>query len=267
VKIGIVGCGYVGQAAALYWKQKGHHIAVTTRQPERVAFLQSLADSVTVLNSGALETFVSQQEALLISVAPDRFSDYASTYLHTAKQIAEQARDSDLKHLFYTSSTSIYGDYGGAWIDEITPLKHDHENGKILSETEQVLLGCTSKDLKVCILRLGEIYGPGREIENRLRRMQNQSFAGTGHSYTNLVHLTDIVMALDFALQHNLNGIYNLCNDFHIPRNLFYEKLCQKEQIPPIKWDHERSNFHQGNKRVSNQKIKNVGFSFTHPNY
>jgi hypothetical protein len=64
-----------------------------------------------------------------------------------------------------------------------------------------------------------------------------------------------------------LNGIYNLCNDFHIPRKPFYERLCQKRQIPPIQWDPTLTSLHQGNRRVSNQKIKTAGFAFTHPDY
>jgi nucleoside-diphosphate-sugar epimerase len=268
MRIGIVGCGYVGQAAATHWKQMGHHVAVTTRHSDRIPFLKTLADQVYLLGTQSLDAFIAQQEALLICVAPDAVSDYTSTYLHTAKQVAEQTKwSSTLQHILYTSSTSIYGDHAGAWVDESTLLKPVHENAKILSETEQILLSCASTHLKVCIFRLAEIYGPGREIENRLRRMQPQSFPGTGDSYTNLIHLTDIVLALDFALQHGLNGIYNLCNDFHIPRHLFYDWLCEKEQMTAIKWDPTRTHSHQGNRRVSNQKLKSAGYVFSHPTY
>lgn len=268
MKIGIVGGGYVGQAIASHWKQQEHQVAITTRRSERITFLQTFANQVCFLGSQSLNSFIAEQETLLICVAPGPCSDYASTYLHTARQAVEQAaRCPALQQIFYTSSTSVYGDHTGAWVDEMTPIMPTHENAKILYETEQTLLGCASNHLNVCIMRLGEIYGPGREIENRLRRMQHQSFAGSGDSYTNLIHLTDIVLALDFALRHSLKGIYNLCSDFHIPRQLFYERLCQEKQIPHIKWDPARSNLHHGNRRVSNQKIKATGFAFTHPTY
>ncbi len=268
MKIGIMGCGYVGQALASKWKQEGHYVSVTTRKPERVASLQAFANEIYLLNSQPLATFLSQQEALLISVAPDSSSDYATTYLQTARQVAEQViKSPSLQQIFYTSSTSVYGDHQGEWVDEALPLVPTHEKTKILYEAEKILLNCPSNHLSVCILRLGEIYGPGREIEHRLRRMQHQSFAGKGDSYTNLIHLTDIIQALDFALRHCLHGIYNLCSDFHLPRRLFYDKVCQQEGLGPIRWDPSQDNFHVGNKRVSNQKIKQAGFTFTHSTY
>lgn len=266
MKIGIIGCGYVGQAMALRWKQEGHTIAVTTRHPEKVPSLESLAHHVHVLKEGTLNSFLSQQDAVLVSVAPSASSDYRSTYLNTAQQIKERvAQTPGLKQIIYTSSTSVYGDHQGAWVDENTLIVPAYESARILHETEQVLLGCASTHLKVCILRLGEIYGPGREIGERLRRMHSQLFAGTGESYTNLIHLTDIVEALHFTLKQRLEGVYNLCNDFHIPRRQFYEQLCQQAGIPSIQWDPTKTSQHAGNKRVSNQKIKSTGFVFSKP--
>lgn len=262
MKIGIIGCGYVGQAAALYWKQQ-HQVSATTRSSTKAAHLQEIVNNVYVLEKHSLSSFIKQQDALLISVAPDTSSNYLSTYLHTAQQVVEHGNQ---QHIVYTSSTSVYGDHEGAWVDENTPILPLYENTQILYETEQVLLEGMSKGLKVCILRLGEIYGPHRTIEDRLRRMQHQSFAGTGAAYTNLIHLTDIVHALDFALQNKLQGIYNLCSDFHMPRKIFYENLCQKEQLTSIQWDAHRTQQH-GNKRVSNEKIKKEGFLFTHLSY
>ncbi len=266
MKIGIIGCGYVGQASGLRWKLGGHLLAVTTRRPERAESLRIVADQIYLLNSQNLGPFIAQQEALLISIAPDATSTYASTYLKTAQQMAEQVTQAPaLQQILYTSSTSVYGDQGGAWVDENCHIIPSHDNAKILYDTEQILLGCSSEKLKICILRLGEIYGPGREIEQRLRRMQHQPFAGTGEAYTNLIHLSDIVSALDFALRNRLNGIYNLCNDFHMPRKLFYQKLCEQEKIPFIQWDPTKPSMHGGNRRVSNQKIKNTGFIFECP--
>lgn len=260
MRIGIIGCGYVGQAAALYWKQKEHTVSVTTRRPERISLLQSLVDNVYLLTNPSLKEFILQQEALLISVAPDTQDDYHSTYLHTASEVAQHG--AHLQTVLYTSSTSVYGEQEGSWVDETLFLQPAQIKDAILHQTEQVLL----ENLQACILRLGEIYGPGRDIGKRLRRMQ-QPFAGTGESYTNLIHLNDVVNALDFALNYNLKGIFNLCNDFHIPRRDFYEQICQQEMLPPVQWDPSKMSTHAGNKRVSNQKIKSQGFVFSHPMY
>jgi nucleoside-diphosphate-sugar epimerase len=268
MKIGILGCGYVGQAAALHWKEAGHYVTASTRKFERFSHLENIANEVCLLTEHSFPYFIEKQKALLICVAPDAASDYASTYLETAKCVAKHTdRASNLQQIIYTSSTSLYGDQEGAWVDENMPIQHLDENKRILYETEQILLSTSSQNRHICILRLGEIYGPGREIEARLKRMQHQSFAGNGESYTNLIHLSDIVNALHFALTHQLQGIYNLCNDFHIKRRQFYQEICQKENIPSIQWDPTRQSFHGGNRRVSNEKIKNAGFTFKYPYY
>ncbi|CUI16327.1 conserved hypothetical protein [Candidatus Protochlamydia naegleriophila] len=261
MKIGILGCGYVGQAAAHYWKLAGHHISVTTRKQERIASLQQCADEVHLIQDLLLFPFLSEIEALLVSVAPDSNSTYLATYLQTAQQIAEHLpRLPKLKHILYTSSTSVYGDFQGDWVDEATPLAALSDNGRCLYQTEQTFLETTVG--RVVIFRLGEIYGPGRYVSDRLRRSPTLTFPGTGNQYTNLIHLTDIVRALDFALAKSLHGLFNLCNDLHLPRREFYDKLCQQANLPKIAWDPSRASPHGGNKKVSNQKIKNLGFAF-----
>ncbi len=266
MKIGILGCGYVGQSIALKWKREGHLVTVTTRDPQKIQQLQSIANQVHLLEPNNLPSFITQQQVLLVSVAPDHCSSYLSTYLQTAEQIATCIPTClALRHLIYTSSTSVYGDQGGAWVDENTPITYQNENSKILHETEQTLLKCSSEKLDVCILRLGEIYGPGREFFQRLKRMQFQSFAGTGQSYTNIIHLIDIVESLNFVLKHRLKGIYNLCNDLHLPRQQFYDQICHNIGLPPTLWDATRLSLHAGNRRVANHKIKSAGFKFTYP--
>lgn len=268
MRIGIIGCGYVGQSMASQWKKEGHYICVTTRKLNRLPELQLCANEVHLISPLSLRAFIQSQEVLLITVAPDSSSDYISTYLNLAQQVVNDAKEARaLSHILYTSSTQVYGNHRGDWVDENTPIQNLNENGKILYETELILQQLASEKMKVCIFRLGEIYGPGREIEQRLRRMQHQTFSGNGASYTNLIHLTDILNALDFALKHQLQGIYNLCNDFHETRYEFYEKLCQRENLPPVQWDPLRASLHGGNRRVSNSKIKDVGFHFTYSNY
>ena len=120
-------------------------------------------------------------DALLISVAPDSSSDYTSTYLQTAQLIAKEApKISSLKHILYTSSLSVYGDHQGNWVIKHSPAPAN-ENAKILLETEKTLLNCSTNNLKVCVN--GEIYGPGREIENRLKRMIHSPFQAQGDPY------------------------------------------------------------------------------------
>lgn len=270
MKIGILGCGYIGKAIASKWKLDGHIVSVTTRKIEKIEYLKTFANHVYLLNpenSLSWDDFIQNQEILLVCVAPDLNSDYRGTYLNTALAIANSLlrMTHPPKQILYIGSTSVYGEYAGEWVDEAMPLYPLNENGKILAQTEEIFSECESPNLKICILRLGEIYGPEREIESRLIRMSPCHFAGTGESYTNLIHRDDILKALNFALQNSLNGIYNLCNDFHLKRRHFYDILCKNKNLPLVQWNASQNSPHGGNRRVSNKKIKGMGFSFDHP--
>lgn len=260
MRIGILGCGYIGEAAAIHWRNKGNIVTAATRRPDRAPHLASIADHVFLL-SQPLELFLKQLDALLISVAPDSSASYADTYLQTAQRVAAALPNApDLRNILYTGSLSVYGDHQGKWIDEETPPAPQNENSQILLETEKTLLNCCSDKRKVCIFRLGEIFGPERKIQERIRRTISSPFPGDGSSFTNLIHRDDCVGALDFALKHHLDGIYNLCNDFHVTRRQFYETICRQENLPSVRWDPTKKSSHQGNRRASNQKLKEAGF-------
>lgn len=268
MKIGILGCGYIGQAAAKYWKAKGHEVSVTTRDSTKIEFLSSMADHVYCLERESLEQFLKNQETLIIAVAPGHKAEYSQTYLGTANKIVQFLPQlSSLRQLIYTSSTSVYGECHGDWMDENRSPFPLNEQAQILLETENIFLSCRSADTKVCIYRLGEIYGPGRQIVNRLKRMSSHSLPGNGENFTNMIHQQDVVNALDFALNRELDGLFNLCNDFHIPRRELYERLCLEHGLKPIQWDASLKSFHGGNKRITNDKLKKLGFEFVFPEF
>ena len=256
MKIGIIGCGYLGQKAARFWKQRGHFISAFTRCPEKILPLSQSVDRVFL----DFSSFITNQELLLVSVAPDQQSDYRSTYLRTAERLLQHIAGSSVTHILYTSSTSIYGDYSGEWVDEETEPRSETKEGLILLETEKVLLSLASSLLPVAILRLGELHGPGRQIADRLRRLQGVALPGTGDSYVNLTDVDELTRGLEFARLHALSGLFNFCSPFHPTRKELYNSICQKEEIPPVVWDPSRISPHAGNKRVCCRKIEQLGF-------
>lgn len=261
MKIAIVGCGYVGKAMATHWMSLGHALTVTTRSLSKADALRQYSDQVIVLENNSLAKALENQQVVLLSVAPDTSSEYEKTYLQTAKQLVSNLTNS-IKNILYTSSTSVYGDHQGSCVDEETLPKPENKNAEILLETEQTLLEVSSKGVNVCILRLGEIIGPGRTIAERLRKLNGSYLPGTGKNYTNLSPIHNIVTGLDFALNRSLNGIYNLCNDLHIPRSELYDQICDQEGLPRIQWNNKLQSPHSGNKIISSAKIKSAGFCF-----
>lgn len=269
MKIAIVGCGYIGTEVAKIWNKKGQHVTATTRRPERLEQLSAVAQKGQIwkgTDEEELVHLIADNEVFLVSIGADAQDQYENAYLKTAQLFRHLALEMDLpRHLIYTGSTSVYGDHHGLWVDEESLLKPNSDPAKILQETEKAYLSLSELGWHVCVLRLAEIYGPGRELSKRVRNLENHTLPGTGDPYTNMVHKADCALAIDYALKHNLEGIFNLADDDHPTRKELYDQIAQKFRLPKVHWDPAHKALHHGNKRVSNHKIKAAGYAFKHP--
>lgn len=269
MNIAIIGCGYIGSGAAALWTAKGDHVTATTRNMENLAKLNAIAQKSQILkgsDEAELTKLISNNEILLVTIAADGPNYYESAYLETAKMFYKIASDTNLsRHLIYTSSTSVYGDHQGLWVDEESDLLSKDELSKILIEAEKTYLSLMELGWSVSIFRLAQIYGPGRELSKKIKQLEGHVLPGHGDHYTNMVHKTDCVEAIDYARRHHLQGIFNLADDEHPTRRELYDTICHKFQLPKVTWDLTQSGFPTGNKRVSNHKIKAEGFIFQNP--
>ncbi len=275
MNIAIIGCGYVGSAVARNWQQeKNYTITVTTTSEQRVADLENIANEVVVINGDdelALRSLLQNQDAVVVSVAPkgDRQVDanvYEQTYLRTAQTLVAALQHApSVKQVIYTGSYSVYGDSKSVWLDEESPVAPANSNGQVLCDTEQVLLQAANQNLKVCILRLGGIYGEGRELVKIFSRWAGTNRPGKGEYFTHWIHLEDIVSAIDFALLNQLQGIYNLVNDVPMMARDLVELVCEHHNLPKVIWDESADEVKPYNSRVSNHKIKTAGYKFIHP--
>lgn len=267
-QICIIGCGYIGSAIAKLWSQKGYSVTATTRHTEKLDFISEIAAKGFLFKGDEeeLASLIALNEVFLVSIAPDNFEQYAKTYLHLANLFRELALETNQpRTLFYTSSTAVYGDHHGQWVDETSTLLGKSDQAKILIETEQVYHSLEELGWNCSIFRLAEIYGPGREISARVKQLEGHKMPGSGALYTNMVHRDDIVKALDYALYHELDGIYNLADDDHPIRSELYNTVAKKHHLPAVEWDPSLPSLRSDNKRVSNHKIKSEGFSFSYP--
>ncbi len=269
MNIAIIGCGYVGQAVARYWQERNFMVTVTTTTPEKVTALSEVADRVVILQGNDVEgmlKLLENQDTVLLSVGAKNSDTYTETYLQTAQTlISVMQQMKTVQQVIYTSSYSVYGLQNGASVDEETPVTPINSNGEILCETEKILLQGKSENLRVCILRLGGIYGPGRELVKIFGRAAGSTRPGDGKDITNWIHLDDIVAALEFAREHRLHGIYNLVDDAHLSSRELFERLCTQHNLPQVSWDATQQSNRAYNSRVSNQKLKDAGYKLIHP--
>ncbi len=271
MQVAIIGCGYVGSAVARLWHQQGDRVTVTTTSPSKKDQLEAIASEVVVLTGNDLtdlKQIVADSDVVLLSVgAKQREREtYERAYLETAKNVVTAIRDTGkVQQLIYTSSYSILGKQPAEIVDETATLNPADEYNEILAETEQVLLSVSELEFKTCILRLAGIYGPGRELIKIFGRISGTIRPGTGENYTNWVHLEDIVGAIAFAKEQQLQGIFHLACDRVLTRKEFFARLFEAHDLPPITWDSSQPSTRSYNLKLSNQKIKNAGYQFIHP--
>lgn len=269
MNVTILGCGYVGTAVAQCWKQQGLIVTATTTRSSRIVELQSIADHTAVVRGNdetALGTVLSNQQVVLLSLGAPNADAYEATYLQTAATLVKVLQQlPTVQQVIYTGSYAVYGDRQGEWVTEDTPVLPTNRNGEILAETEQTLLSAATADRAICIFRLGGIYGPGRELIKIFGRAAGTTRPGDGSDASNWVHLNDIVGAIEFARVHRLHGLYNLVQDSPTTTGELLRQLFVTHQLPSVTWDASQSSTRPYNARVSNQKLRSVGYEFKHP--
>lgn len=270
MKVAIIGCGYVGTAVAQHWRDEGLNVLATTTRSDRMSELMTVADRVEVLrgtDAERLRLALANRQVVLLCVGSKGQESYADTYLGTAQTLAQILPATDVQHLIYTSTGSVYGQHQGAWVTEAMPPTPATENGKIIAAAEQTLLAATTPERQVCILRLGGIYGPGRTLEKIYSRSAGKVRSGKGDEGSNWVHLDDIVGAIDWVRQNRLSGIYNVVQDEVPTVRELITTVCDRYGLNPVTWDENKPSDRAYNVRISNAKLKRTGYQFVHPTF
>lgn len=269
VRIFVLGAGYIGMGIINQSKNSDDSFIASTTTKAKLSLLEKIVDKALILEGVEKEKLTEifkECDGMIVCAAPRQQNNYEFTYLQTAKAIKSALKGRDKPfYLLYTGSTSVYGDHHGKSVDENSPRLFSSEKEKILCETEDVYLDCTTPSITVCILRLAGIYGPDREIENRAKKLSGLVMAGNGEQPTNHVHRDDILLAVQFCFKNRYAGVYNLANEDHRSRRQLYEAICRRIGVSPPIWGTEKIPEHGSNCCVSNKKICSEGFVFRYP--
>jgi nucleoside-diphosphate-sugar epimerase len=278
-----LGFGYCARHYVTHFGKRFDRIVGTTRDAGRAATLAAKSfggRSVEMLvfegaaASADVAAAVKSADALLISAAPAETGDPVLAALET--QIASANR---LSSVVLLSTLGVYPDSGGAWIDETAEVVRGRArrgDARIDAEQAWQALG-TRRNLPVCILRLGGIYGPGQNGLLRLLRGSAQRVAKPGH-VSNRIHVYDIAQAIDAAFARRADGIFNVVDDEPASPSeqiAFAAELLGIEPPPEIPYaDAARHlspfalSFYDGCIRARNDKLKTVlGVKLRYPNY
>lgn len=266
------GIGYSAGFLARDLIGKGWKVAGTCRSRDRQVELSRLGIEAHLFDRdhplGNLADLLAQASHLLSSVPPDAKGDPVID-LHRVE--IEDARH--LAWIGYLSTTGVYGDRDGGWVDEMSELKPTGERGSRRLAAEQAWLSLRQP---AHLFRLAGIYGPGSSALDTVREGRAKRIVKPGQIFSR-IHVADIVQTLEASIARPHPGAaYNVCDDDPAPPAdviAFAAALLNAPPPPEVPFaEAELSpmarSFYDDNKRVSNSRIKReLGVALRHPSY
>lgn len=265
-----IGHGYTAQALARRLHGAGWRIIGTTRSADKARDLAEDGIDARVWPGDDLGPALAEATHLLSSVSPDADGDPVLSALGAA--IAEAAPG--LAWAGYLSTTGVYGDRDGGWVDETTPVAPATERGHRRAEAEAAWRAIPG--LPIHVFRLAGIYGPGRSALDRLRAGTARRIVKPGQVFSR-IHIGDIAQVLAASMQRPAPGaVYNVCDDLPAPPQDVIEHAAELLGLPvppAIPFEEAElspmaASFYSDSKRVRNDRIKeDLGVSLLHPDY
>ncbi|WP_120500196.1 SDR family oxidoreductase [Roseovarius sp. EL26] len=264
------GHGYSAQALARLLLPQGWRVIGTTRKAEKAEALRAEGVEAVIWPGSDLTPIFAEATHLLVSAGPDADGDPVLR----ACEGQIRALAPQLEWAGYLSTTGVYGDHQGGWVDEDTALSPSTKRGQMRVEAEAAWQAI--EGLPLHIFRLAGIYGPGRGPFSKVRAgtarriiKDNQVFSRT--------HVEDIAQILAASItKPNPGGIYNVCDDDPAPpedvigyaAELLGLPLPLSERFEEAEMTPMARSFYAESKRVRNDRIKDeLGVQLLYPNY
>lgn len=265
------GLGYCADYLSAKLIKQGWQVSATCRTSEKAAVLEASGIRPVLLSCKKVTvTDLGKADHILISAPPEQ--DGSDPVLNFAEAALAALQD-QIKWVGYLSTTGVYGDHQGAWIDEETPAGLLSERGqrRVAAEAQWAATG-----LPMHYFRLAGIYGPGR---NSLRALQNgtaRRVVKQGQVFSR-IHLADITRILEASMANpNAGRAYSVCDDTPAPPQDVVTYAAELMGVsPPALQDFATAelspmarSFYGENKRIRNNRIKEeLGVSLEYPDY
>jgi nucleoside-diphosphate-sugar epimerase len=267
----IIGCGYLGRRVAARWIADGDDVFALTRSEQNATSLQKqgitpilgdVTSSTTLQSLPACDT-------VLHAVGFDRTAAASKRAVYVDGLSSVLDRMAGLCGRFiHISSTSVYGQQEGEWVDEDSPCEAKNESGEICIAAERLVLDRFSSNAtkgQGTVLRLSGIYGPDRLL-SRIDALKNaQPLPGPEDGWLNLIHVEDAAQAIvTCAKAETIESVYLVSDDRPVLRGDYYRLLAKLVNAPEPTFDPDAVARHSRgiNKRCRNQKLRE-GLSVT----
>ncbi len=265
----IAGCGYLGQALGLHLIQEGHFVCGLRRRrgglPAELCW--SRADLTRTETLGNLP---GPFDVVFYTAGADRRSEegYQAAYVQGLSNLIQalQLQHPPVHRLFFTSSTAVYGQSAGEWVDEDSPAAAGHFRGCLLRAAEELLL---QGPIAGTVIRIGGIYGPGRHrLIESVRRGEACCYEGPPR-YLNHVHRDDCVGVLAHLMGlDNPRPLYLLVDHDPAEQCQVLRWIANRLDLPaPPLMPSEGRSPARGNKRCRNARLIGSGYTFRYATF
>ncbi len=285
-KLFCFGLGYVGRRLGLKLLAGGWRVAGTTRSLEKAEALRKQGFEVHLFDRGHHladpQRMLAGTTHLLTTIAPDAEGDVVIGQQH--ERLADLGNDERFRWAGLISTTGVYGDAQGAWVDEETPPKPSGERGRRRLEQEEAWKRLSRRaGLPLHIFRLPGIYGPGRSALDQVKSGSARLIDKPGQVFSR-IHVDDIVGALMVSMEKTRPddaewpALYNIADDLpasslEVTRHAF--ELLGKTPPAPIPFEEAAKSmspmalsFYADSRRVSNTRMKEeLGYELIYPDY
>ncbi len=263
----IVGAGYLGGAIARLFLAQKMTVAALVRTEPRAAQLAAAGIDPIVADLFSPSTFqnLPAAQAVIFSPAPQVHDADNYRYLYRegiGDVLAVLARHSEPpRRVLYTSSTGVWGDQAGAWVDESVPPSPDSERAEILLQAEQQIL---RSGFPAIVLRLAGIYGPDR---NRVESFRSRHWPEIeSDSVMNMIHVQDAASAAVYLLARAEPGTLAVgVDNLPVRQSEFCAWLGAKLKMK--RREIVIGEIKPEGKRCRNTRLKQLGFSFKYPTF
>ena len=264
------GHGYSARALSRILLPQDWRIIGTTRDEDKAVRLMNEGVEPRIWPGADMIPALNAATHILISAGPDDAGDPILAQLET--EIA--ARADQFEWVGYLSTTGVYGDHNGDWVDEETPLTPATKRGIARVEAEAAWQAIP--DLPLHIFRLAGIYGPGRGPFAKVRNGTARRIIKQGQVFSR-THVADIARILAASIKKpNIGSIYNVCDNDPAPPEDVIAYAAELLGMPiPAAIDYETADmtpmarsFYAESKKVRNDKIKTeLGVELLYPDY
>ena len=266
MRVLIAGCGYAGCALGERLASEGHAVFGLRRNP--VALPPAIRPVVADLASpDSLDALPPNLDFVFHATSPDGSTDsaYRAAYVEGLRNLLRVLADrrEKLRRIILVSSTGVYAQRRGEWVDETSPAEPDRHAGRRLLEGEQIAL---SGPFPATVLRAGGIYGPGRA--GTIERAMNTVPGDGPPSYSNRIHRDDLAGALrHLMLLPDPEPLYLGVDHEPADRRVVAEWLVSRFGDISSRKPGRPSGRTRANKRCSNARLVASGYVFRYPTF